>query len=144
LLTHNLIQRRNSAPYVANRIAKLVLELLWHTISTLHARPTPNTGILTSTAIAVHFAQVDSILTAALQLAFSRKRSLVSLQYHSTQLELLRASIEVYPCVPEHWSFFKRATEWLTGQVEKERHMAANRFYAVTGILDVMHDGDDV
>jgi hypothetical protein len=128
---YKLIQKDNSAPYVADRIARLLLELLWRCAAACELRPGAGTAyintVYTSELIAsvmLHFTQVDSVLVKALQLAFSRRISTSKLQYYLTQLERLNVIFksELYEQVA-HRQFFGKATEWLNEQVEKLRSM---------------------
>jgi len=126
---YGIVQRENSAPYVADRIAKLLLELLWRFAAACEVRsgagtlpPTAERTTELITSIMLQFAQVDSVLIKALQLAFSRKKSMSLLQYNLTQLQQLNKILkrELYGHVA-HRQFFGKATEWLDNQVERER-----------------------
>jgi hypothetical protein len=128
---YKLIQEANSAPYVADRIARLLLELLWRCAAACELRPGAGTAyintVCTSELVAtvmLHFTQVDSVLVKALQLATSRRISTSKLQYHLTQLERLNVIFksELYEQIA-HRQFFGKATEWLNEQVEKLRSM---------------------
>ena len=62
-----IIQKDTSAPYVADCIAKLLLELLWRCVAACEVRPGPGILFLTSArtseliaSIMLHFTQVDS------------------------------------------------------------------------------------
>ena len=62
-----IIQKDASAPYVADRIAKLLLELLWRCVAACEVRPGPGILFLNSArtseliaSIMLHFTQVDS------------------------------------------------------------------------------------
>ncbi|KAM0689754.1 hypothetical protein Q7P36_010625 [Cladosporium allicinum] len=127
-----IIQKDASAPYVADRIAKFLLELLWRCVAACEVRPGPGILFLTSArtseliaSIMLHFTQVDSVLTKALQLAFSRSISTTKLQYHLAQLERLNKTFqgELYEQVASR-QFFEKSTEWLSEQVEKIRSMS--------------------
>jgi hypothetical protein len=152
-----IVQKTNSAPYVADRIAKLLLELLWRSAAACEVRP--GTGILPPnaarsseliTSIMLHFTQVDSVLTNALQLAFSRGISTSKLQYHLTQLERLKGVFqdELYE-EAAHREFFGKATEWLREQVEKVRSLSQIEAFKlrhpeIFGQDGGEDDGDDV
>jgi hypothetical protein len=127
-----IIQRENSAPYVADRIAKLLLELLWRFAAACEIRP----GIGSSptvygkrryqllTSIMLHFKQADSVFTKALQLAFSHKISMSKVQYHLSQLQqlsaLFKSELFGQDTLPR-FLFFVNTREWLSEVVEKER-----------------------
>ena len=98
----------------------------------MQVQPGPGILFLTSArtseliaSIMLHFTQVDSILTKALQLAFSRSISTTKLQYHLAQLERLNKTFkgELYEQVASR-QFFGKSTEWLSEQVEKIRSMS--------------------
>jgi len=126
-----LIQEDKSAPYVADRIAKLLLELSWRFATACVIRPGAGTypSVERSSTLLVlimlQFAHVDSVLTKALQLAFSQRKSMAPLQYHLTQLEHLNVILksELYAHGVDR-QFFTKAIEWLSDQVEKERASA--------------------
>jgi hypothetical protein len=123
-----IMQRENSAPYVADRIAKLILELLWRFVTACEIRPgagtSPNAERTSQllASIMLHFTQVDLVLLKALQLAFSHKTSTTKLQYHLTQLQELNKL-----CMSQMFGqlaarrFLARTRLWLNEQVEKER-----------------------
>jgi acetolactate synthase regulatory subunit len=127
-----IVQKENSAPYVADRIAKLLLELLWRSAAVCEVRPgagalPPNaarsSGLITS--IVLQFTQVDSVLTKALQLASSRRISMSELQYHLTQLHLLDNIIQGELDEQDvDRQFFVKSTEWLEKQIEKLRSLS--------------------
>jgi hypothetical protein len=149
-----IIQKDASAPYVADRIAKLLLELLWRCVAACEVRPGPGILFLNSArtseliaSIMLHFTQVDSILTKALQLAFSRSISTTKLQYHLAQLERLNKTFkgELYEQVASR-QFFGKSTEWLSEQVEKIRSMSdaeASRLVHPESIREYGDEEDD-
>jgi hypothetical protein len=128
-----IMQRDNSAPYVADRIAKFLLELLWRCAAACEVLP--GAGTVYSNAarsselivsIMFQFTRIDTVLIKALELAFSRRISTSTLQYHLTQLERLNTIFkgELYEEVASR-EFFGKATEWLGEQVEKMRSLSA-------------------
>jgi endonuclease/exonuclease/phosphatase family metal-dependent hydrolase len=123
-----IMQRENSAPYVADRIAKLILELLWRFVTACEIRPgvgtSPNAERTSQliASIMLHFTQVDLVLLKALQLAFSHRTSTTKLQYHLSQLQGLNQLFmsQMFGQVANR-RFLARTRIWLNEQVEKER-----------------------
>lgn len=144
-----IIQKDGSAPYVADRIAKLLLELLWCCVAACEVRPGPGT-LTPSTArtdalmasIMLIFVKVDSVLVQALQLAFSRGITTSKLQYHLTQLDRLNAifEAELYEQVASR-HFFAKAIAWLNEQVEKIRSMSEIETFKLAH-PEIFGDGD--
>lgn len=122
-----LIQQTNTAPYVGDRIAKLIIDLLWRTVSACNLRPTLYVeSPEESSLLAVRHQRVDTTLTTALQLAFAKKRPLAQLQYFLSQLETLRVQLKGLSADLLRYEFFQNATAWLSEQIEKERELAAS------------------
>jgi hypothetical protein len=131
-----LVQSPKGAPYVADRIAKLLLDLLWRAVAACELRPKSNSlsAQMFGTTLATKYTGVDEVFLAALRLAFSRSCSLASLQFYLTQLEILAKDLKglgiaMTPRIGNglaHFGFFAKTLAWLNDQVEKEREMRAN------------------
>jgi len=146
-----LIQKDDSAPYVADRIAKVLLELLWRFAATCEAKPGAGTLLPTAerrseliTSIMLQFTQVDTVLIKALQLTFSHRISMPMLQYYLSQLQRLSNLFknELHEPVADR-RFFTRSTEWLGEQVEKERLEIFRAAHPEVFGEDVDDDEDD-
>jgi hypothetical protein len=135
--TITLIQNANAAPYVADRILKLLLDLLWRTVSACELRPRSkmlNVLMLGSALPVIHTA-VDEVLAAALLIAFSKSHPITAFQYYLTQLEILARKFTTFGLETTghgnengltRYKFFSKTLLWLNEQVEKEREMRAN------------------
>jgi hypothetical protein len=131
-----LVQSPKGAPYVADRIAKLLLDLLWRAVAACELRPKSNSlsAQMFGTTLATKYTGVDEVFLAALRLTFSRSCSLASLQFYLTQLEILAKDLKglgiaMTPRIGNglaHFGFFAKTLAWLNDQVEKEREMRAN------------------
>lgn len=135
-LTVTLIQRANAAPYVADRITKLLLELLWLTVSTCELRPSqpsPSNAMFDHT-LPIMYTSVDESVVKALPLAFSKSHSLAAFQNYLTQFDILAKRFKTLGIVMNpgihnaltHFNFFPKTLLWLNEQVEKERELKAN------------------
>lgn len=155
--TPTLMQSANAAPYIADRIAKLLLDLLWRAVAACDIRPIHhNNNIqMVGATLAVSYTSVDETLISALRLAFSKTSSISSFQYYLTQLEILAKQFK--GLVNEmsgglrnrlsDFAFFDKTLLWLNDQIEKERELRANeqRVLRVSTVVDVAGfvDADD-
>lgn len=126
LAVNDLTQNPGSTAFINDRVAKLLIELLWRTVSACNARPMTHVPSreASATTTTYHY-RIDVVLTAALQCAF-KKRSLPRLQFYLTQLENLRVQLKACSSGQVSYGFFGQATAWLDEQIEKERELAAN------------------
>jgi hypothetical protein len=147
-----LVQSAKGAPYVADRIAKLLLDLLWRAVAACELRPKPNSlsAQMFGTMLATKYTGVDEVFLAALRLAFSNNRSLISFQFYLTQLEILAKDLKglgiaMTPRMGNglaHFGFFAKTLAWLNDQVEKERELRANEGPKDDPVADRL-DGED-
>jgi len=131
-----LIQSANAAPYVADRITKLLLELLWRTVSTCELRPSQPSrfNAMFDHTLPVMHTSVDEAVIKALPLVFSKSHSLAAFQNYLTQFDILAKKfktlgISMTPGTHNaltHFDFFPKTLLWLNEQVEKERELKAN------------------
>ena len=135
--TLTLIQNANAAPYVADRITKLLLDLLWRTVSACELRPRPRNlnALMFGPSLTVMHTSVDEVFAAALRLTFSKSHSLTAFQYYLTQLEMVAKKFKTLGAEMtgygvhnglSHFNFFSKTLLWLNEQVEKERELRAN------------------
>lgn len=120
-------QHAGNAPFVPDRLAKLIIDLCWRTLSTMDIRPTTLTLSPTQKSnLACQHTMIDDALLVVIQASFRERRTLLDLQYYLTQLIALRAQfLGVRTGIS--YMFFHKCTAWLADQVEKERELAANR-----------------
>lgn len=152
-VTPTLIQTANAAPYVAHRIIKLLLELLWRTVSACELRSTQRSldAMFDHTLPLMH-TSVDEVLEAALRLAFSKSHSLAEFQNYLTQVDILAKKLKnLGVCMTlgvhnslSHFDFFAKTLLWLNEQVEKERELRANETVAKIVRLEGFEDDDGV
>jgi hypothetical protein len=125
----------NAAPYVADRIIKLLLDLLWRTVSAVELRPSQeSTSAMFDHTLPVMHTSVDETIVAALRIAFSKSHSLAAFQNHLTQVEILAKKFKIIGVNMSlgahnslsHFEFFSNTSLWLNDQVEKERELRAN------------------
>lgn len=131
-----LLQSPKGAPYLAEKIAALLLDMLWRTVAACETQPASKrlTSCTAHAQLPVQFESVDEALTSALQLTFSKRCSLSSLQYYLLQLEELAIKFRTLRTVLisgqrdgiGNFAFFSKALLWLNEQVEKERELRAN------------------
>jgi len=120
-------QQPASAPFFADRLAKLTIDLGWRTISTLELRPsTPTLTPYHKATLALQHAKIDDALLNMLQASFGERRILADLQYYLTQLISLRERF-IGIRMGISYTFFHKCAAWLGDQVEKERELAASR-----------------
>jgi hypothetical protein len=147
-----LVQSAKGAPYVADRIAKLLLNLLWRAVAACELRPKSNalSAQMFSTTLAIKYTGVDEVFLATLRLAFSKSCSLVSFQFYLTQLEILAKDLKALgiAMTPRmgnglaHFGFFAKTLAWLNEQIEKERELRANESSENESGVDRL-DGED-
>jgi hypothetical protein len=143
----------NAAPYVADRIIKLLLDLLWRTVSACELRPSQeSTSAMFDHTLPVMHTSVDETIVAALRIAFSKTRSLAAFQNHLTQVEILAKKFKIIGVNMSlgahnslsHFEFFSNTSLWLNDQVEKERELRANETAEKTDRLESLEDDDGV
>lgn len=130
------MQKRSHArgAYVADRLAKLILELTARFLAALELRPvSARLSQTDKTRIGLSWTAIDSSLTDALRRTFDSASSahpsrLMELQVFFTQVEMLqdrlnktRVGSDAHLQTP----YFDRAWSWLADCVEKERSLAA-------------------
>jgi len=151
--TLTLIQTANAAPYVADRITKLLLELLWRTASACELRPSQRKlNAMFDHTLPVMHTSVDEVLVAALRLAFSKTHSLAAFQNYLTQIEILEKKFRTFEVGMTlgahnsltHFDFFDKTLLWLNEQVEKEREMRANETVERMVRFEGLEDDDGV
>jgi hypothetical protein len=146
-----LIQSANAAPYVADRIIKLILDILWRTVSACQLRPKHKSlnGMMLDPRLRVMYTTVDELLNSALPIAFSKSHSLAAFQYYLTQLEILAKKFKTLGVESTghgvenglaDFNFFSKTLLWLNEQVEKERELRANEVQT----LPVGADGESL
>ncbi|KAM0711841.1 hypothetical protein Q7P35_001210 [Cladosporium inversicolor] len=151
--TITLIQTANAAPYVAHRIIKLILELLWRTVSACELRSTQRSldAMFDHTLPLMH-TSVDEVLEAALRLAFSKSHSLAEFHDYLTQVDILARKFKglgvsmtlgVHNSL-SHFDFFAKTLLWLNEQVEKERELRANESVEKMVRFEGFEDDDGV
>lgn len=153
-----LIQSPKGASYVADRIAKLLLDLLWRAVAACELRPKSGAFSVQmfGTTLATKYTGVDDVFVAALRLAFSKSCSIASFQFYLTQLETLAGDFKALGIAMtptrgnglSHFSYFAKTLTWLNDQVEKERELMANEGRASSagsgyGTVDGEDDEDD-
>ena len=156
-VTVTLIQNANAAPYVADRIAKLLLDLLWRTVSACELRRPRQRALcahMLGPTLPVMYTSVDEVLVAALRLAFSRSHSLAAFQCYLTQVDILAKKFETLgltmttdhsvPNALINFEFFAKTLLWLNEQVEKERELRANEARALGAESVGIEDDDGV
>jgi hypothetical protein len=143
----------NAAPYVADRIIKLLLDLLWRTVSACELRPSQeSTSAMFDHTLPVMHTSVDETIVAALRIAFSKTRSLAAFQNHLTQVEILAKKFKIIGVNMSlgahnslsHFEFFSNTSLWLNDQVEKGRELRANETAEKTDRLESLEDDDGV
>jgi hypothetical protein len=151
--TVTLIQSANAAPYVADRITKLLLELLWRTVSACELRSTQGSlDAMFDHTLPVMHTSVDEAVIKALPLAFSKSRSLAAFQNYLTQFDILAKKfktlgISMTPGIHNaltHFDFFPKTLLWLNEQVEKERELKANETVEKKAPFEGREDDDAV
>lgn len=152
--TVTLIQSANAAPYVADRVTKLLLELLWRTISTCELRPSQpsHSNAMFDHTLPVMHTSVDEAVIKALPLAFAKSHSLAAFQNYLTQFDILAKrfktlGISMTPGVHNaltHFDFFPKTLLWLNEQVEKERELKANETVEKKAPCEGREDDDAV
>lgn len=128
------------ASFVADRTAKLLLDLALRLISALELRPyNYRLTQANKTSIALSWAAVDSTLTTALRQTFSfttpKPSRLTDLQIYSTHIHMLQSKLHSFarlgntaPGSTHHCGSLHALDEslaWVMDQVEKEREMVA-------------------
>jgi hypothetical protein len=133
----------NAAPYVAERIIKLLLDLLWRTVSACELRPSQeSTSAMFDHTLPVIHTSVDETIVAALRIAFSESHSIAAFQNYLTQVDILARKFKIVGVNMSlgahnslsHFEFFSNTSLWLNDQVEKERELRANE------TAEKMHD----
>ena len=153
--TMTLIQNANAAPYVADRIIKLLLDLLWRTVSACELRPRSKIPSIFGPLVTVMHTAVDEVLAAALLVAFSRSHPISAFQYYLTQLDILARKFKSYVVemtghgadnVLTRFNFFSKTRLWLNEQVEKERESRANEVQGgeISSVGESLDDNDGV
>jgi hypothetical protein len=151
--TLTLIQTANAAPYVADRITKLLLELLWRTASACELRPSQRKlDAMFDHTLPVMHTSVDEVLVAALRLAFSKTHSLAAFQNYLIQIEILEKKFRTFEVgmtlgahnALTHFDFFDKTLLWLNEQVEKERELRANETVEKMVRFEGLEDDDGV
>ena len=130
-----LIQSANSAPYIADRITKLLLELLWRTVSACELRPIQGSvDAMFDHTLPVTHTSIDEAIVKALRLSFPKSHPLTAFQNYLTQFDILAKKFKTLGIgmtlgvhnALTHFDFFPRTLLWLNEQVEKERELKAN------------------
>lgn len=151
--TVTLIQSANHAPYVADRITKLLLELLWRTVSACELRSSlGSVDVMFDHTLPIMHTSIDEAVIKALRLAFPKCHPLVAFQNYLTQFDILAKKfktlgIGMTPGVHNaltHFDFFPNTLLWLNEQVEKERELKANETVENTVRLGGLEDDDGV
>ncbi|GAB7335345.1 hypothetical protein MBLNU13_g07735t1 [Cladosporium sp. NU13] len=133
--TAALIQSANAAPYVADRITKLLLELLWRTVSACELRPGQGSvDAMFDHTLPVMHTSIDEAVVKALRLAFLKSHPLTEFQNYLTQFDILAKKFKTLGIgmtlgvhnALTHFDFLPRTLLWLNEQVEKERELKAN------------------
>lgn len=143
-----LSQRVSSAPYFAERVCKLILELLWRFLGIWKLQAFETVFFHTDAHLRMSFDLADLVLFCAVQRMFSYHRSLAKLAYYSDQLKSVKDQFAGLMLSFEH-NYFCKTVAWLEEQVEKERELRANAnvrvpMYAEEGsdISSRFHDSD--
>jgi hypothetical protein len=143
----------NAAPYVADRIIKLLLDLLWRTVSACELRPSQeSTSTMFDHTLPVMHTSVDETIVAALRIAFSKSHSLAAFQNYLMQIEILEKKFKIMGVNMSlgahnsltHFEFFSNTSLWLNDQVEKERELRANETVEKAVRLECVEDSDAV
>ena len=151
--TVTLVQSADSAPYVADRIIKLLLELLWRTVSACELRSSlGSVDAMFDHTLPIMHTSIDEAVIKALRLAFPKRHPLVAFQNYLTQFDILAKmfktlGIGMTPGVHNaltHFDFFPNTLLWLNEQVEKERELKANETVENTVRLGGLEDDDGV
>ncbi|KAK5112162.1 hypothetical protein LTR85_011595 [Meristemomyces frigidus] len=137
-------QQTARSEYVADRIAKLILDLTYRLVAALEVKPynirlTP----AIKAAISLSWTAVDTSLSSALRRAFNNRRGsttsaassskLMDLQLYLTQIQMLQSKLHSlfrmdgshssHHCTSMH--VLDRSWTWVVDQVEKERELLA-------------------
>jgi len=116
--------------YIADRCAKLMLDLSLRSLSLLDLRPvTIRLNSSDRVTISLAWTQIDDTLEEALGAAFnetSASNRLLEMQFYLTQISMMHDKFTaVRTGLPV--GFFEKAWLWLSDHVEVERHLAGTR-----------------
>ncbi|KAK4549840.1 hypothetical protein LTR36_005141 [Oleoguttula mirabilis] len=154
-------QQTARAEYVADRIAKLLLDLTVRLLAALEVRPCAiRLTQADKASVALSWTAVDTSLSEALRRAFATRGTpagtsnksdsskLMDLQLYLTQIQMLQSKLHMlfrlgsshatHHCGSMH--VLDKSWMWVVDQVEKERELVAKR--SGRGVADALVDGD--
>ncbi|KAH9809291.1 hypothetical protein Tdes44962_MAKER10440 [Teratosphaeria destructans] len=133
-----VIERQASRhSYVADRFAKLILDLLLRTLAVLEVRPLTLLHRLSpqnKAMAALSWSQVDASLSEALRVAFGSETNataaerLLQLQSYLTQIQMLQHRLDIQVVKLPITQWLDQTWLWLSDQVESQRQEASREY----------------